>query len=189
MVQVAAAPTGIAQSPQPPGGAQPYGGQMPVTSPVPPQTGVQTAPPPPPQPSAQQPQVYQQQPQQQQQANAGFGYAPTGAGGGGGRQVQIWEGHIEWAEKDRNNPNIKSTHVALAAMYSFMTAVVDPATGQYASEVALASAQTWPAKISLQMMSKQILDILSPWCAPPARNLILHTDNQDVKNSLTTVGV
>lgn len=164
-----------------------------------------------PQPSQYQQQQQQQQPQSQpppqpQQTQANFNYSQTqqvpgaaaasaatatGAsvpgGAGPGKQVQIWEGQIEWAEKDRNNPNIKVNHTTSAVMYSFTA--IDPATGQLVSEVPLAASQTWPSKISLQMMSKQILDILSPWCGPPARNLILYTDNQDVKNALTNVGV
>lgn len=111
-----------------------------------------------------------QQPQQQQQ-----------------RQVQIWEGQIEWVEKDRNNPNIKLTHMAQAAMLAFT--VLDTTSGQYVPEVSPAATQTWPPKIPLQMMSKQILDILSPSCGLSIRNLLLYTENQDVKNALTNVGV
>lgn len=150
-------------------------------------------------------QVYNQQQQQQpsqtpqttqqQQQTSGFGYntqQPTSTSAAAapvaGNRHAIWTGQIEWAEKDRNNPNIKSNHYANATMYSFMNAI-DPNTGDFVSEVSHASAQAWPNKISLQMMSKQILDILMPLCGPPARNLILHTDNQDVKNSLTSIGV
>lgn len=142
----------------------------------------------------QQPQSQQQQQQPPQQQQTNFNYmqnqqagASANVGGTGASKVQIWEGQIEWPEKDRNNPNIKTNCVAPAIMYSF--ANIDPNTGQYVSEVPVSVGQAWPPKITLQMMSKQILDILSPWCTPPARNLILYTDNQDVKNALTTVGV
>lgn len=141
-----------------------------------------------------QPNQYQQQPQgiqQQQQGNFNYMQQQTTPQQqqqqSGNKQVQIWEGQIEWAEKDRNNPNIKVNNMASAVIYSFTA--VDPNTGQLVCEVPVAVGQSWPTKIPLQMMSKQILDILAPWYTPPVRNLILYTDNQDVKNALTNVGV
>jgi hypothetical protein len=116
---------------------------------------------------------YVQQPQQQQ----------TG--------VPIWDGQIEWQEKDRNNPNSanKMTHTVKARMISFT--VLDQSTGQYVPEVPPALAQTWPQKLPLQLLNKQILDILSAQCPPPTKNLLLHTsdtNNQELKNSLS-IGV
>jgi len=103
---------------------------------------------------------------------------------------QIWEGFIEWTEKDRNNPNntMKQMHSAKALMLSF--SVLDQASGQYHTEVAAEIAQSWPQRISIQLLSKQILDILTQQCPPPVRQLQLVTENnsQDLRTALS-IGV
>jgi hypothetical protein len=103
---------------------------------------------------------------------------------------QIWEGFIEWTEKDRNNPNntMKQMHSAKALMLSF--SVLDQASGQYHTEVAAEIAQSWPQRISIQLLSKQILDILAQQCPPPIKQLQLVTENnsQDLRTALS-IGV
>ena len=71
---------------------------------------------------------------------------------------------IEWQEKDRNNPNNpnKLTHTVKASMHC--SNVLDPVTNQYQPEVPHALTQSWPQKINIQLLSKQILEILSKHC-------------------------
>ena len=68
--------------------------------------------------------------------------------------------------------------------------VLDQASGQYQPEVSLQVAQAWPAKMSIQLLSKQILDFLTQNCVPPIKQLLLVTDgnSQDLKNVLS-IGV
>ena len=124
-----------------------------------------------------------QQQQQQQQQSQSFSVVHNKAG-------QIWEGHVEWQEKDRINPNntAKLTHTVKAIMLSFN--IMDQATGQLQLEVPISIAQSWPQKISIQLLSKQILDILSQQCTPPTKQLVLVTEgnNQDLKTALA-IGV
>ena len=131
----------------------------------------------------QQPSPQQQQQQQQQQQSQSFSVVHNKAG-------QIWEGHVEWQEKDRINPNntAKLTHTVKAIMLSFN--IMDQATGQLQLEVPISIAQSWPQKISIQLLSKQILDILSQQCTPPTKQLVLVTEgnNQDLKTALA-IGV
>lgn len=123
---------------------------------------------------------YTQQQQQQQQPQA---QAPQQ-----GKLIQIWDGHVEWQEKDRQNPNSKITHTVKAGIYSL--SVLDQNTGQIVPEVPQSLAQAWPPKIPLQLLGKQIVDILSTTCQPPTRNLYLISEqnNQDIKNALN-IGV
>ena len=135
---------------------------------------------------AQQQQIQQQQQpvqqyaqQQQQQAN----YIQQA-------QIKIWVGQIEWQEKDRNNPNNpnKMTHTVKASM--LCNNVLDQTTGQYQPDVSINTAQSWPQKISIQLLSKQILDILSQHCPPTAKNLNLNAEenSQDLKTALSIGG-
>ena len=105
-------------------------------------------------------------------------------------QTKIWDGIIEWQEKDRNNPNsnLKQNHSVKAFMLSFN--VLDQASGQYQSEVSMAIAQTWPQKIGIQLLSKQILDYLSQQCTSPIKQLQLVTEgnSQDLRTALS-IGV
>ncbi len=125
----------------------------------------------------------QVQPQQTVAQQSNFNYVQA--------QSKIWVGQIEWQEKDRNNPNNpnKMTHSVKASMLSSNT--LDPITNQCQPEVTIATASSWPAKISIQLLSKQILDILAKHCPSPAKTLILTTDennNQDLKQALS-IGV
>ena len=106
-------------------------------------------------------------------------------------QIKIWDGSVEWQEKDRNNPNSanKVTHVVNAQMISFT--VLDHLNGQYVAEVSGALAQGWPQKILLHLISKQIFDILNAYCAPQNRKLLLLTDGSslDLKSTIQSIGV
>ncbi len=106
-------------------------------------------------------------------------------------QIKIWDGSVEWQEKDRNNPNSanKVTHVVNAQMISFT--VLDHLNGQYVPEVSGALAQGWPQKILLHLISKQIFDILNAYCAPQNRKLLLLTDGSslDLKSIIQSIGV
>jgi mediator of RNA polymerase II transcription subunit 12 len=131
----------------------------------------------------QQQQMYPQQQQQQQQQQQ----SP--------KQTVIWDGNVEWQEKDRNNPANpnKVTHVVKAQMISSI--ILDQATGQYIPEVSPLLAQGWPQKIPLQLLSNQILEILNSNCVPPTRNLLLLTEgggggvNQELKSTLQSVNI
>ena len=103
----------------------------------------------------------------------------------------IWEGNIEWKEKNKTNPNliVEVTHVVKAQMISNI--ILDTTSGQYVPEIPPAFAQGWPKKIPLQLLSKQVLDILNKFCTPPTSNCLLVTDenNLELKNCLKSLGV
>ena len=128
---------------------------------------------------------------QQQQQPQNFQYVQQNQQQVTQQPLQIWEGGVEWQEKDRNNPNnpIKVKHVVNASIFSFTA--LDQSSGQYVPEVSPALAQTWPQKIPLQLLSKQILDILNQHCPPPTRNLLLITEgnSQELKSTLQSIGV
>lgn len=138
--------------------------------------------------SKQQSQIYNQQHSQSIQQTPGLNQNVYGQQQ---NQTVIWDGNVEWQEKDRNNPNNsnKVTRIAKAQMISNI--VLDQTTGQYIPEVSHALAQGWPQKIPLQLLSKQILDILNTNCTPPTRNLYLITDgnNVELRNTLQSIGV
>ena len=101
---------------------------------------------------------------------------------------RIWEGFMEWQEKDRTNPNNKTMRSLNSIMLSYSS--LDQSTGQYQLEVPRSVTQLWPQKITVQLINKQILDILTPDCMPPTKNIIIVTDgnNQDLKTALS-IGV
>jgi hypothetical protein len=106
-------------------------------------------------------------------------------------QTVIWDGNVEWQEKDRNNPNNTNKVTRIAKAHMISNIVLDQTTGQYIPEVSPILAQGWPQKIPLQLLSKQILDILTIQCTPPTRNLYLITDgnNLELRNTLQSIGV
>ena len=126
-------------------------------------------------------QIYSGGQQQQQQ---GYPYLQQP------KTEKVWEGLIEWQEKDRNNPNSgnKVTHTVKARLASLIN--LDQTTGQYQTEVPLSMTQSLPQKLSMQLLSKQVLDILGQHCPTSStKNLILYTENnQDLKTALS-IGV
>ncbi|RNA14413.1 mediator of RNA polymerase II transcription subunit 25 [Brachionus plicatilis] len=123
--------------------------------------------------NVQQPQPQQQQYQQYQQAAQ-----PQQS-----RVTKIWEGWVEWYQKVQND---KIQHSLKANL--FAKNIMDSTNRQLVPEVPLAQAQTWPKKISLQLLSQQIFGILNGFCQPPTRDLYLVTEgnNQELKQTLST---
>ena len=129
------------------------------------------------------------QPQQGSALTQAPGYAYSQPQKTAERQ-SVWEGYIEWTEKDRSNPNSgnKVKHQVKARLLSPISQ--DPSTGQLITDVSPSMAQCIPPKLMLQLLSKQVLELLLQHCTPPTKNLYLITEgnNADVKAALS-IGV
>lgn len=97
--------------------------------------------------------------------------------------IEIWSGTIEWNQKVQNT---KQQYIINASL--FTKNVPDPTSRQLVPEVPEAQARQWPNRIPLQLLSKQIYEILNNFCQPPTKELYLVTkeNNQDLKQALSS---
>lgn len=96
--------------------------------------------------------------------------------------TQIWTGTIEWNQKIQNAKHQYSINASL------LTKNVLDSTSRLVPEVSEAQAQRWPNRILLQLLSKQIYEILNNFCQPPIKELYLVTteNNQELKQALSS---
>lgn len=87
----------------------------------------------------------------------------------GNATMHIWDGVFEWQQKDPNNPENKITNQIKTSLYTY----VDYMNGAQIPQLSPMISQTWPPKITLQLISLQVLQILTNSLVPPIKKLLL----------------
>lgn len=103
------------------------------------------------------------------------------------RSTMIWSGYIDWEEKDSTNPGSQKK-VRKTTKASLIAKDTDDALNKAEVKAVETCAQNWPWKIYLQLISKQLIELMSAYCSSSVCSfeLKIKGDDSDLKNALLT---